>query len=250
MESEAVFATIKGVIRRRILLNYVAEPGVVTRFLPEPFRPKLFEGMAVVGVCLIRLEEMRPSWMPVKMGLSSDNAAHRIAVEWTDEHGKVREGVFIPRRDTNSCLNQLAGGRLFPGEYHRAWFDVVDADGVIDFSMKSVDGEVAVEFRAGPADDLPDGSVFRSVDEASRFFEGGCDGFSGRSGSEVVDGMRLCVGDWSVKPLQVEYVRSNSFENRDYFPEGSLRLDHALLMRDVAHEWKPIMAPGRVGLLV
>src|SRR5215212_6301142 len=117
---------IKGTIKRRLLINYRADAAVVQRILPHPFRPKLHRGYALVGICLIRLEGIRPAGFPAAIGLSSENAAHRIAVEWTDEAGVEREGVFIPRRDTGSMITRLAGGRLFPGEQHRARFSIVD----------------------------------------------------------------------------------------------------------------------------
>lgn len=104
---------IQGLIRRRLLVNFRVDPAVMETFLPEPFRPKLHAGYAIAGICLIRLEDIRPRGLPGVLGISSENAAHRIAVEWEDESGRTREGVFIPRRDTNSCLNHLAGGRSF-----------------------------------------------------------------------------------------------------------------------------------------
>jgi hypothetical protein len=127
---------IKGRIKRRLLVNFRAAPEVVQRMVPAPFRPKLHEGRSIVGVCLIRLEQIRPAGVPGFMGISSENAAHRIAVEW-DENGVAREGVFIPRRDTGSFLNRFAGGRLFPGEHHAATFTVVDDGKSIDFHMRS-----------------------------------------------------------------------------------------------------------------
>ena len=89
--------------------------------LPAPFRPKLVAGWGMAGICLIRLAGMVPAFLPLPCGLASENAAHRIAVQW-DENGFVREGVFIPRRDTNALLNRLAGGRLFPGAHQAAKF--------------------------------------------------------------------------------------------------------------------------------
>jgi hypothetical protein len=53
------------------------------------------------------------------MGISSENGAHRIAVEWT-ENGAIKEGVFIPRRNSSSFFNSLAGGRIFPGRHFRS----------------------------------------------------------------------------------------------------------------------------------
>lgn len=91
--------TITGVIDRRILINYRVDKEVLRKYLPHPFRPKLVHNAGMAGICLIRLKEIRPKGIPAAMGVSSENGAHRIAVEWT-ENGMVKEGVFIPRRDT------------------------------------------------------------------------------------------------------------------------------------------------------
>ena len=108
---------IQGVIRRRLLVNFRVDPSVIQRQLPAPFRPKLQAGYSVAGICLIRLENIRPRYVPSPFGINSENAAHRIAVTWEDERG-VHDAVYIPRRDTSSLVNQLAGGRLFPGEHN------------------------------------------------------------------------------------------------------------------------------------
>jgi hypothetical protein len=62
------------------------------------------------------LESIRPRGLPAFLGVSSENPAHRLAVESGDSEGQLQEGVFIPRCETNSWVNALAGGRLFPGE--------------------------------------------------------------------------------------------------------------------------------------
>jgi hypothetical protein len=72
---------IKGIIKRRLLVNFRADRAVVQRILPQPFRPKLHGEHSLVGICLIRLEHIRPSGLPGALGLASENAAHRIAVE-------------------------------------------------------------------------------------------------------------------------------------------------------------------------
>ena len=77
---------IQGVIRRRILANFRVDPEVMQQQLPARFRPKLQRGYAVAGICLIRLEHIRPRFVPESIGLNSENAAHRVAVLW-DEDG-------------------------------------------------------------------------------------------------------------------------------------------------------------------
>src|SRR5688572_23448880 len=89
---------IRGVIDRRMLVNIRVDPEVAAKVIPAPFRPKLAGGYAVGGVCLIRLKQFRPTFLPAAIGIGSENAAHRFAVEW-DHAGRTREGVYIPRRD-------------------------------------------------------------------------------------------------------------------------------------------------------
>ncbi len=228
--------TIQGVIRRRILANFRIDHQVMQRHLPSRFRPKLHEGFAVAGICLIRLERIRPKLMPQIIGLNSENAAHRVAVLW-DEGGVTREGVFISRRDTNSQLNHLLGGRIFPGEHHQASFSVAESDSEIKLSMKSKDARVKVEIEGSITDELPRTSIFSSLAEASSFFEGGALGYSVTGEPDRLDGLKLETEEWRVEPLQVRRVYSSYFSDEEKFPKAGIGFDHALIMRNVTHEW-------------
>lgn len=227
---------LQGIIRRRLLINFRVAPDVMQRQLPSRLRPKLVDGWAIAGICLIRLEEIRPRAVPGFLGISSENGAHRVAVQW-DEAGQSKEGVFIPRRDTGSLVNHFAGGRVFPGEHHHADFDVKDDGKRIDLTMKSRDDGVRVEVRAKSAAGLPGSSVFKSVDAASAFFERGSVGYSVSSDDGRLDGLKLETQGWKVSALDVEYVRSSFFDDEARFPRGSVEVDHGLVMRDIPHEW-------------
>ncbi|HSU65564.1 MAG TPA: DUF2071 domain-containing protein [Tepidisphaeraceae bacterium] len=227
---------IQGVIDRRILVNYRVDPEVAARVLPSPFHPKLAGGHAIAGICLIRLKQIRPAFLPMPAGIRSENAAHRFAVEW-DRDGQRQEGVFIPRRDTNSRFNALVGGRLFPGEHHHAHFDVAEMDDQLRVAFESDDRKVCVSVQARLADALPANSVFGSSDAASRFFQGGALGYSATRDPGRYDGLELRCKTWAVQPLAVEAVQSSYFDDRTKFPEGSAIFDCALLMRGIEHEW-------------
>jgi len=227
---------IKGTIKRRLLVNFRADPKVVRRILPGPFKPKLHHGYSIVGICLIRLEHIRPAGLPELFGFSSENAAHRIAVEWKEPGGVAQEGVFIPRRDTGALLNRLAGGRIFPGEHHAAEFWVSDSMGHVELSMESLDG-VLVKVVGDEAEGLPPSSCFGSVEEASRFFEGGAVGYSVTRHGNRLDGVLLRTSDWRVRALSVTEVHSNFFADQQRLPKDSIEFDHALIMRDLHHEW-------------
>lgn len=227
---------IQGVIRRRLLLNYRVDPGLIAAQLPAPFEPKLHGGHAIAGVCLIRLEQIRPHGLPGILGFASENAAHRIAVRWRSD-GAEREGVFIPRRDTNSVMNRLAGGRLFPGEHHAAEFEVQENERTIRLTMKARDDEVEIRVAASTADQLPEGSCFSGVQEASAFFEPGSLGYSATGDPHKLHGVTLVTKNWMVEPLAVDSIYSSYFADVSRFPAGSAIFDHALLMRNIDHEW-------------
>ncbi len=178
---------VRGVIDRRILVNYRVDPGVLADLLPEPFRPKLHHGFGMAGVCLIRLKLIRPRMVPSIFGIGSENAAHRIAVEWGDR----QEGVFIPRRDTSSRINAAVGGKLFPGEHHHATFRVEEGDGHYHIALDSDDAVTHLSVEGHVASELPAGSIFGSLDEASAFFERGSVGYSVTTKSDEFDGLEL-----------------------------------------------------------
>jgi hypothetical protein len=228
---------VQGTIRRRILVNFRVDPEVMRRTLPAPFEPKLANGHAIAGICLIRLENERPSWLPLAIGASSENAAHRVAVYRRDAHGRQEESVYIARRDSDSALNRWAGGRLFPGEHGPARFVVDDDHTTVRLDMRAADG-LQVGLRAHAASSLPARSAFASLEEASAFFRGGALGYSVTRARSRLDALYLDTNDWRVAPLQVDWVQTTYFENVTRFPPGSVELDCALIMRDVPHVWR------------
>ena len=229
--------TITGVIRRRVLLNYRVDPELVTSILPSNFRPQLVHGFAIAGICLIRLEEVRPKGMPAIVGVSSENSAHRIGVEW-DEDGETKRGVYVPRRDTDCTFNALVGGKLFPGASELSKFQIEDEDGKISMQISAKDySQALVEFEAQETDTLPSDSIFESLAETSAFFEAGCMGYSPKPHSCHLEGLKLKTQKWEVSPLEINTINSAYFDDQNIFPKGSIEFDHALLMRDIDHQW-------------
>jgi len=227
---------IRGIIDRRILANYHIDPDVLAGVLPPPFRPKIVNGHGIGGICLIRLKDVRPGFVPLPWGMRSENAVHRITVEWAGADG-ANEGVYIPRRDTDSRLSTLAGGTILSGIQHHARFSVEESAQRFLVALKSDDGDTRVHVSGTISDRLPSGSVFSSVAEASAFFEGGALGYSATEADGRFDGLELVGKSWSVDPLELDRIESSFFEDESRFPAGSVEFDCALLMRGIEHEW-------------
>lgn len=229
---------LDGVVERRLLVNYRVDPDVLRGLLPSAFRPQVVGGWGVAGICLIRMGSLRPHGLPAWMGVRSENAAHRVAVEWDGG-----SGVYIPRRDTGSRLNASVGGRLYPVEQHLARFDVHETADEVRIAFESRDGAVAASVHVRRNDTWAGGELFADVAEASAFFERGSHSYSARRGSGAhFDGLGLETDAWHVEPVEVVEAASSWFDDAARFPPGSAVLDGALLMRNVPVGWRPLPA--------
>lgn len=229
--------SVEAVIRRRLLVNFRVRPDILAETLPPPFEPRLVHGWGMAGICLIGLGNLRPGGVPAALGLRTENAAHRFAVEWDDKTGR-RQGVYIPRRDTNSALVAALGGRFFPGVYRRATFSVNEDQGYVSVRVDSADGQTNAFVCGHVTDRLAEHSIFDSLEDASRFFEVGSLGFSPSADHNHLDGLELVSKWWKVQSLQVETVESAFFGNTILFPAGSIEFDSALIMRGIPCRWE------------
>ncbi len=229
--------TIHGTIDRRILLNYRFDAGALQKVLPPPFRPKLYRGHGIGGVCMIRFKALRPRLAPAWLGMGSENAAHRFAVEW-EQDGESKEGVFIPRRDTNSWFNKQLGGRVFPGIFQRSRFEGEETADSIALQVVRADGTAEISFAGHIAGALPASSLFPSPEAAAGFFSLGATGYSATRVEGHYHGMDLHSQNWSVTPLAIDVAQSCFFDDAARFPPGTAELDCALLMRGIQHQWR------------
>ena len=235
---------MSSVVERRLLVNYRVAPEAAASLVPSPMRPQLVDGRAVAGICLIRLGQLRPSGLPGWVGMRSENAAHRIAVEWDGPQGRST-GVYIARRDSGSVINVLAGGRLFPGEHSLARFDVRETARDLHVAFASRDETISVSVDVRTVERFQGSELFADLAQASDFFRRGSAGFSATRGGRCLDGLELRTDAWQVEPVEVRSVRSTVFDDRDRFPRGSAVLDCALLMRQMPVTWHPL-SPLRV----
>jgi hypothetical protein len=223
-------------MERRILVNYRADAHVLAEFLPAPFRPALVDGHGIAGICLIKLASVRPPGLWPAAGLTSENAAHRVAVQWDTPAGPVN-GVYVPRRDTSSLIVSLAGGRLFPGWQHLANFNVEEDDDRFWVRVRSRDGAVHIIVAAHRTDRVMAGSTFADLEAASQFFRCAPVGYAATPAEGVFDGVELYTNSWNLTALQVDEARSSIFDDPTRFPAGSIAIDSAFLMSGLTTTW-------------
>ena len=188
-----------------MLLNYRADAEIVQRLLPAPLEVDKQHGHAIVGICLIRLENsLRPQGVPSVLGVSTENMAHRVAIQYP-ANGGLRPGVFIWRRETDQRLIQMLGGRHFPGVHHPADFQIVETHNRLAMDVISDDGQSDVHFSAYASEEWQPTPGFNSFNEVSDFFRKGDCGFLvlALRGDEL-EGLQLKTLKWNMVPMQVE----------------------------------------------
>lgn len=240
--------TMKGVVERRLLINYRLDPDVAATMIPAPFQPQLVNGWAVAGICLIRLGHLRPRGVPARLGLTSENAAHRFAVQWHDGAG-LRTGVYIPTRHSAAIVNVAVGDRLFPGRHERADFISAESSNAVSVAFTARHSHCFVDAAVEMRDELTNSELFGSTAEASNFFRAGAAGFSPTRRSAKLDGLELRTANWRIQAADIQHVRSSFFDDPVAFPAASIRLDSALVMRDVEVQWHSLdsIAAGQRG---
>ncbi len=235
---------LNGVIDRRMLVNYKVDPDVVQKILPKEFFPVVINGYASAGICLLRLTKIGIKYSPSFLRITSENAAHRFLVKWTSG-GKERHGVYIPRRDTDSFLNVWLAGKLFSWPHYRANFEIKESNGGYFLKMLSKDSETEILVSAKAADSFPSDSMFDSIEHASECFKDCSTGYSPSTIPNRFKIIQLIAQTWSVKPLEIRELHSTFFENTSIFPKGTIQFDSALLMENIAHEWRSVGPTGQ-----
>ncbi len=231
---------IEGIIDRRILVNYRIDPHYLKKILPSPFKPRLINGYGLGGICLIRFEKMRPTWLPSIVGTSSENGTHRFCVEWK-KNGKLYNGVYVKKRFTNSRLHEFGGEKIFPGRLVFSDFKASEEKGHYSISFKSKNGEYAY-VEAYETHQFPINSLFKTIEEASEDFRKDQIGYSPHKQKNQFKGVKLNTDNWEVSPLCLKNCKSSLFSNLDIFPTGSVEVDHVLLMKNIKHSWENVGA--------
>ena len=173
--------------------------------------------------------------MPASLGVTTENAAHRIAVEWR-ENGLWRSGVYVPRRNTDSRLTEVLGGRVFPGQHQRARFEIEETDERVRVAFTAKGGATWVDAEVRRARELPDSKLFADLQTASAFFQSSPTAWSPRR-DDTLEAVSLHTAAWSIEAAEPVRVRSSFFDDDTRFPAGSLTLDSAMLMLDVPVRW-------------
>lgn len=230
---------------RRILLNFRIDQDIAREILPSVFRPRLCQRYAIGGICLIQFGDLDGNFLPIWMGPGTNTASYRFAVTW-EQDGETRFGNYVPRRESNSFLYRSLGDKAFPPVFNRSCFRMSEEGGRVHLRVEGIDDGSEIEFHGQQVEEMTSNSVFGCVEDAVEFFSKNTLSyfpnytdalFYGRETTGTYHGVELRIPEWSLQPMKIEMIASSFVDNRRIFPPGSIEIDSAFIMRNVAHTW-------------
>ena len=222
---------IRGMIRSRLLVNALVDPGEAASRLPDGIRPLLIDGGAMVGCCLLDIEQVRPARVPAALGARFHAVAHRIAVEWDAD----RVGVYVPVRSADDRAPVALGGRWFPGVHRRAAIQMTDDGRQVGWSVTTWPEGAAIRVEA-TVDLSPPAAV---CDPIGGVCIGATVGISPRRGGGL-EAVRMDPAHRRAQLVAIESLESDflaSFASATPAP--------SYLMRDVEVTWQSEPVSGR-----
>jgi hypothetical protein len=227
---------VRGVIRRRLLVNAVVDPDEAAARLPVGLRPHVTDLGTVVGCCLLEITDVRPAPVPAVVGINLRAAAHRFSVEWDDESGQPVVGVYVPVRLTDSRLAVALGGRWFPGVHRPAPIDIVDGPARFGWRVEDSDGGDAFGIRVAVSTSFA-GMPAAAGDAVGRTCVGAAVGLS-PDHRGVLEAVRMQPDHQSAHQVEIDDLHSDFLSGFTTATPAP-----AFLMQNVGVTWMPAPAP-------
>ncbi|HEY8210260.1 MAG TPA: DUF2071 domain-containing protein [Myxococcaceae bacterium] len=234
---------VEAFFRRSLVLTYAMPSGALQGLIGPGLELDTYEGFGFLAIALVQTQHLRPRGLPTWLGRSFFLSGYRIFTRFIRPGRALLRGLRILRSDTDRRAMKLLGNLFTRYGYHHARVEQgLSADGGtftvrIRTRAREADLDVEADLARRPAP-LPEGSPFRSIEEARQFagplpFTFGYD--AAEKKMVVVKGVRTT---WDPEPVHVR-VREATFLDRPPFAEARPRLANAFYLENVPYWWMP-----------
>ena len=233
--------SIKAHFRTSLVLTYAVPAAALRTFLPPGLMLDTYGDLGFVAVALVETRELRPSFLPAKLGMSFFLSGYRIFTRYRTTGGRTLRGLRILRSDTDKLSMQFFGNLLTHYRYEHSHCRVQRTEQNYAVEVSTPDGGADLFVEAdlsAPPVSLPAGSPFADFREARKFagplpftFD-----YEKQTHSIIrVEGVRQ---QWNPRPVSVT-VHRNAFLDGDPFRSAGAVLANAFFLEDVPYSWRP-----------
>jgi uncharacterized protein YqjF (DUF2071 family) len=225
---------MRGMVRRRFLINYPVDPSLLEPFLPPGGQLSRHQGKAWFSDCFVHVSHMRPSIVPSALGLSFRCLIHRTRAVLPFPDGKNREAVLVLDPSIDSRLLGVVGTSMTGVPFKRRPIEFVTDGSAWRIAVRegtNVIYEVmirAASFRT----EMPANSPFTSLSEADDFLLGVSYGGSWDREDSTLQVLAETHDPWQAQAGTCD-VRRNAFLKR--LGIDTPRADHVITMVDCPH---------------
>lgn len=163
-----------GTVVRRFLISYPVPPHVLANYLPPTAQCSTHDGLAWVSACFVRMEHMRPNFLPRPAGMGFNYLIHRTRAKLPFPDGKLREAVLVLQPNINRPVLTSLGSFFTGVGFHtrRIEFSEDEANWRIRMSSPAeLLYDVSIT-KSSCSATMPRGSRFASAEQADDFLLG------------------------------------------------------------------------------
>lgn len=230
---------VEAYFRWSLVLTYALPARVLQPLLPRGLTLDTYDQWGFLAIALVQTEDLRPKGLPRALGRDFFLSGYRVFTRFVRPGNQSLRGLRILRSDTDRRA-MVRLGNLFTHYGYRLARVAIERDGDrLGLSVKTPEREadIDVDVDVGCASELPEGSPFRSIDDARKFagplpYTFDLDERTGKM--IVVRGLRKA---WNPRPVRV-LSHAASFLERSDLAAGGPRLANAFYVENVSYAWK------------
>lgn len=231
---------VEAFFRWSLVLTYALPARVLRPLLPSGLELDTYDEHGFLAIALVQTEGLRPKGLPRALGRDFFLSGYRIFARFARSGRQTLRGLRILRSDTDR-RSMVALGNVFTHYGYRLADVRSERRGdrlAIAITTPQREADLEVEADVSRASELPEGSPFRSLDDARAFagplpYTFDLDAKTGKM--IVVRGLRKA---WDPRPVRIERHVSSFLERPD-FAAAEPRLANAFYVEDVPYAWKP-----------
>ena len=189
---------------------------------------------------MVQTQNMRPRFMPTRIGRGFFLTGYRIFTRYRTRSGKLLRGLRILRSDTDSDSMVRWGNRLTHYAYRRADVDYCWNEHQLEVKIHTPNGEADLHVRAHLANEpapLPQDSPFSNLQVAHKFAGPLPFTFDYEEETDSIARIQGVRQAWDPKTIRVE-VLQNTFIEGEPFVSAHPILASAFHLANVSYRWK------------
>ncbi|HEY1422139.1 MAG TPA: DUF2071 domain-containing protein [Candidatus Acidoferrum sp.] len=223
-----------------LVLTYAVPDIALRPLLPRGLLLDMYETYGFLAIAMVQTRNMRPRFVPGRMGRDFFLTGYRIFTRYRTASGKTLRGLRILRSDTDSDFMVRWGNRLTHYDYRRSDVEYGVNERLLEIKIQTADGEADLHVRAHLADEpapLPAGSPFPNLQIARKFAGPLPFTFDYEAETDSIVRIQGVRQVWAPKTTRVE-VLQNTFLAKEPFASARPILASAFHLADVPYQWK------------